>query len=144
MPDWPAPVAKGSALQRLDELSKDPTKLMAVLSDLRAPNFSLITIGLKYGVLTPEGANFVENEWFQRWPTAEARIREGLIKAVELALSKQRAISSYWIAPGFIQEVHVEAFFYDEPPEPDVKQEDQYPPVINFNIYTPWPKPVIP
>jgi hypothetical protein len=141
MSGWPAPVAKVSALQQLDKLSKDPATLTAVLAELRTPNSSLIAIGLKYGVLTQEEANFVEQGWFQRWSTAEARIREGLIKAFDLALNKQVAISSYWIAPGFIQEVHVEAFFYDEPPEPGVEEKDRYSPVINLNIYTPWPGP---
>jgi hypothetical protein len=91
-------------------------------------------------VLTQEDANFVENEWFLRWSTAEERIRQGLIDAIELALNNQVAISSYWICPGYIQSVHVDAFLYKE--EPD-EVEVEYPNVINLNIYTPWPKPTI-
>ena len=116
----PTPVAtvpefaqKGSILSKMDEISQQPTRRDAFLTDLRDATQSYVDILVKYGVVTAWQADHLRVHWFPAdWqdPSSdclwrehqplEPILRQGARRAFEEAQARNLPIDSYWICVG--------------------------------------------
>jgi hypothetical protein len=110
MPDMPQSVSKGSILGGIDALSKDHTKLKALLAALRALGNGpgLLGVMTSHLTLSAEERKHLQDDWFGHWwPLRQTDIQQiltlGFITAIEKVLSlpghhdEPAALDCYWV-----------------------------------------------
>jgi len=151
MAGLPDPVAKETILKRLDAFSANLANLQAALNDLHNAALPLVDVAVNHLALNEAEGNHLR-DWFEQrrgeenrfrrsptQPSVENKVRQGLIEACELALESKFPIDSWWIRPGYIRSVFVEAFVNEgdrNEQNPDLQRR-----VITLNIYTPTADP---
>lgn len=125
MPAMPQSVAKGPILTRFDQFSQSRANLLALKANLAVAGESsnVVAILNSHNLLTPDEANHLERDWFDRdgdgWWKARQPIQpiiaKGFIEAIDKALEPMTGqealpLDCYWVCdsghnePGHIAE----------------------------------------
>lgn len=103
------PVAKGNMLRMMDSLSRKPSVMAAAMEALeKEPAVSITELGARFGYVEGDDQQRHVDEhwldaeagWFPGHAEVDSVLREGFIKAAEIALAHDLPVDSYWVAGG--------------------------------------------
>ena len=140
MGGMPEIIAKGTILSRMDAFSTSED-LTAMLNALQTSPDPMDVIGANFNLLqTPAEVSHMRDEWFRTWwPWAqpvEPIIRQGVIQALNLAISTKLPLCFYWVCSPQYDDSTDSSSTDNEPVEVTIGQSAQQ---ITVIFHTPDP-----